>query len=93
MILETLPLADDTVEDFEWGDISGGNLLVNYEESERYDADAGETHILAVNDVEIIGLHVGGLVVLSPDEMIAMHSKTAFRQLEERLLEQRREVV
>ena len=93
MILDTMPIVDETIDNFEWGEISGGSLLVNYDESGCYDESTGETHNVTVNGAEVVGLHIGGLVVLSPDEMIAMHSKDAFQRLEQWLLEKRREVV
>lgn len=78
-----LPLTDDMIDEV-WGDNEiPGEMLVNYTNdgiNERHEC---------CETAEIVGFHLGGNVVLTRDQIIALASRQAVESLEANYAERR----
>jgi len=82
-----LPVTDDMMPAV-FGDTEiHGEMLVDYVE-ERFERD-GETYIKSVDSAEIIGFHLGGNVMLTRDQLVAIDTESGVAHLETVYAEER----
>lgn len=88
------PMISNDLEIYEY-EFDGivGDLLLCIDEDTAYNDRTGETTLIEVHSVEVVGFHLGGNVCLTRDQMAQMKWKAAIDEIETVQLEKRREAI